>query len=435
MQAGAGADAGATRGSPWSELSGDEVRQAMREAHQEGVAREKGVAQVFDNSFSDHQGSDAQLYCGRRPTFQQDVDFYQDDEGDRIYTLGLRSCGSVWACPVCSRRTCLQKGEALQNAIEGWKGGGGYVYLASLTLQHHQGQSLELLTDAVKKAWEYVRNSSDQDDDLATDWKELKTRMGVRGYLRTGEATHGDNGWHPHLHLLIFTARPWTDEIKSAVEDWIFRRWYACLTRIRDRRRDSGELDNVPYDRDPSRLSCTALGEPTRERAVVVNGGERAGWYVAKLGLGREVARIDAKQGRQGNRAPFQILRDLTFYGRLRDRRLWREYVQVMHGRAHWYWSQGFKAELEPQLEADLTEPDSDHDRRVFTLQAGLWTKLRKSLGRGIVGALTGAYRAGGLGAVELLLRRWCRGTSASLEVDSKRREFMDRETVRPRRV
>ncbi len=416
---------------PWAGMDAPEIRERMREAHQDRCAP------YFDNRFNDHgPGSVAQEECGRTPVWRQDVDFYEDRGEEELYPLGLRACGSVWGCPVCARRICRRKGEALQSALETWRDEGGEVYMLNLTVRHHRGQRLELLMDAVQRAWTYVRTSSDQDDPLASDFEELRERFGIRGYLQSSEVTHGGNGWHPHKHVLLFTRREWSEEDVEAVEDWIFRRWRRCIVRVQDRYAD-GELQGVPYSRDPSRFDTTALAEPDRDVAVVIVGGEAAGHYVAKLGLGRETARIDLKEGRGRNRSPFEILRDATFRDRDRDWRLWREYLEVMHGRSHWHFSRGMKARLGgEQLETSISdqEPDREEDRRVFTIGANLWERLEGEFGRGMQATIVKTWRAGGWSDLVALFRAWCGHLEGvRLEVDSQRRELFRAATLERR--
>lgn len=410
---------------PWAPMEEEELRHQMREAHQVGVCKDRGVAEVFDNGFSDWPGSEAQEECGRAPVYRKDVE-YMETEGGEMYSLGLRTCGSVWACPVCARRVCRQKADRFRSWIESWRDQGGHVFMASLTLRHHQGQSLDLLLDAVKSAWTHLRTSK--------EWKRARERYGIEGYIQVTEATHGGNGWHPHKHLVFFTTQDWSDDEIRALKREIFQVWERRLVRIQDRRVE-GELQYLPNDRDPSRCS-TALGDPDPDRAVMISGGEKAGEYVAKLGLARELSRIDFKEGRGRNRTPFQILRDLAFYGNRRDRMLWREYVEAMHGRAHHYTSHGLRKIVGcEQVEADLQEPDREDDQRAFTIHGPLWERLYSDLGRGIDRAIRKVYRAGGWEAVVQLVEGWIDGLppgrDVDLHVDHRNRELVDTNGVR----
>ena len=36
------------------------------------------------------------------------------------------------------------------------------------------------------------------------NWISLKTNISLAGTIRSVEITHGMNGWHPHLHALVY---------------------------------------------------------------------------------------------------------------------------------------------------------------------------------------------------------------------------------------
>ena len=38
-------------------------------------------------------------------------------------------------------------------------------------------------------------------------FRRIKKRLGIEieGFIRAQEVTYGDNGWHPHFHMIVFT--------------------------------------------------------------------------------------------------------------------------------------------------------------------------------------------------------------------------------------
>ena len=60
---------------------------------------------------------------------------------------------------------------------------------------------------------------------------------------------------------------------------------------------------------------------------------------LAKMGLGREVAEIQQKEGRNGNLTPFQLLEKWAYQSDHDARRRWKEWTEVMHGRVQIFWS------------------------------------------------------------------------------------------------
>lgn len=396
------------------EVSEDELRARMRRTHQEEFAPNLDFG-------GDTPGSTAQCKCGREPVFRQDVDLYENAEEGDLYALGLRQCNSIWCCPRCARRICRQKAAQLEEWIEEWRDRGGYVYLVNLTTSHHEGHRLEFLLDAIGNAWSYVRSGS--------PWDRLTEYYGVEHYVQTTEVTHGGAGWHPHKHVLLLCTEPWSEPVPwrepeggtgedtrdtgpgTCLGDRIFQRWKARLTRLRAEYKtlESGreKLRNVPMNRDPDRLNIELpLDPPNRENGVRVVGGENAGTYVSKVGLGNESVRMDTKEAKGSNRTPFEILRDYMIHGRDKDARRWREYAEAMHGRAHSYASQGLEADLDGQLEADLEEPDDEDDPRVLTVDGDTWGMCQRRFPHGyLLTEVKRIYRERGVKAVVEELR------------------------------
>lgn len=415
------------RGEAWGDVEDrlesdrDDLRQLMKRYHQEHHAP------YFSNPYADarEQGSTSQEDCGREPVFGQDVDLYEGDDGDRLYVKGLERCGSVWCCPSCARRVAVQKGEALEGAVESWRDHGGTVELVSLTFPHHQGQDAELLVEAMQTAWREIR------ENFGGWWDTMREGYDVEHYVQTTEITHGENGWHPHRHVLLFVGGSWSDEDRAQVEQELWTAWRSALVRVYETRR--GELKTLPRDRDPERSDRTVLGEPRREYAVrIVPAGEGAGHYVSKMGLARELVRFDVKEGRNGNRTPWEILRDAALERDPDAPRLWREYIEAMHGRAHWYTSHQMRDDPrvttpeQGELEIDLALKDAEDDERVATIGHATWSRLYGHHGDELLPTVKRVWRCGGWSDLAQLVQRLCDHIDARLRVDHQRRELYD---------
>src|SRR4051812_37544135 len=103
------------------------------------------------------------------------------------------------------------------------------------------------------------------------------------------------------------------------LQAWFFDRWAAAVRRMKFRAPDPR---NCPLER--------------------VSGPE-IGRYVSKVGAATEVARWDRKKGRNGSRAPFQILADIRARKDPSDVRLWHEYEEAMFGVQQLTWSKGLR--------------------------------------------------------------------------------------------
>lgn len=246
---------------------------------------------------------------------------------------GLATCGSVWACPVCSERILAGRQEDLAAAIATWEAGGGRVALITLTMRHNASQALSQLWDGLTYAWSKVTSGRTWDrlnlsygtPDLATD--RLARRI---GWARVVETTHGRSGWHVHVHAALFLPAHVTDDQVADLVGSMFATWSAALVRKKFRAPSDAHGVDVSMS-DRSRLgSYFAKG---------VYDGD-----ASRLAL--ELARGDLKLARNGNRSPFRILSDVVELGLVDDVELWTEWENASKGRQQLTWASGFRALL-----------------------------------------------------------------------------------------
>ena len=249
---------------------------------------------------------------------------------------GLETCGSVWSCPVCSERVNKARRDELATGLEGWTAEGGAVHLLTLTMRHSEGMALHELWDAVAKGWTAVVSGR--------QWREEQRRLGVVGYVRVVEVTHGANGWHVHVHALLFTLG--RGEL-SAFERYrwetaIFGRWVRKLIRLGYTAERAHGIDLTATD------------------------GTSVGGYLVKNtydAVAFEVTNSHGKHGRGGSRTPFEILADVVKLGMADDLDLWHEWERASKGRRQLTWSQGMRDHLrlaaeQSDLELASAAPD-----------------------------------------------------------------------------
>jgi GNAT superfamily N-acetyltransferase len=239
-------------------------------------------------------------------------------EGPRGAVRGLAVCGSIWACPVCSAHIRQVRAVELQEAATIWQARGGGLLMATLTLRHHRGQGLALTLDAAAKAWARLVTGA--------PWKRALAAYGIAGFVRSVEITWGwANGWHPHLHVLLFCEAPLTPGQQAALDAWLFDRWV-------------------------SKVTAQGLAEPDREHGVVLQeAGVGAGLYVAKVqerSVALEMTRGDLKRGRSDRFLPFDLLASAGT-GEALAVHLWHEYEKVTAGRKALTWSNGLRQLLD----------------------------------------------------------------------------------------
>lgn len=311
--------------------------------------------------------------CGRVPIAQSVTLRFDDSLGRRAGYGGLHTCGSVWACPVCSAKVAAHRKEEVTKVLEHAHGQGLYISMLTLTQRHHAGQSLELLWDALAHAWQAVISGR--------RWQEYKEQLGLVGYVKATEITHGKSGWHAHLHVVfisendpavtpIFYQRkqgrakhPYPLEVTTSAE-FVANRWQKGLAKKGvDFIAHKGGLDWKTAD---------------NFRAV--------GKYVAKLqsgtdGLASETTLGGFKKARRGNRTPFQILSDIIENGEEKDLKLWGEYERVSKGRRALTWSVGLRdwAHLGEELsDEEIAEQVPGGDTVVIFANSD-WKKVRSA--------------------------------------------------------
>ena len=130
------------------------------------------------------------------------VDVCDGSEGRCAVWYGVLTCNSVHSCPTCSGRIRSEK----RGRIEGAMRVGGLEHdeaqwrMLTVTLRHDGSESLLSLRKGVMRAWRRCRQSGT----VQRLWKRH-----VCASVRSIEVTYGENGWHPHLHLVILTTE-WT---------------------------------------------------------------------------------------------------------------------------------------------------------------------------------------------------------------------------------
>lgn len=271
--------------------------------------------------------------CGRVRVKAYGVEVRRRQDGT-AYFAGVVRCGSVWECPVCSARIAAHRAGELRVAVGAHRAAGGGCYLLTLTTPHDQGDDLRHLRQAVADAWRFVCSGR--------AWLRWKERVGYVGTVRAAEATIGPNGWHPHLHVLVFTQAPLAEADRAAWEAWIYERWAKKIAQ-------SGY-------RTPSREHGVKLAESHQDD------------YIAKLGLADEVASGAFKSGRDGRRTPLAVLADYERERRPRDLALWKEWCDAMRGARQMTWSKGLRDLYLAEPEATDAEVAASEERGPATV-------------------------------------------------------------------
>jgi hypothetical protein len=263
---------------------------------------------------------------------------------------GLETCGSVWACPVCSAQILAQRGNDLTTALERWHAQGGAVAMVTLTMRHSRRHSLAECWDALSDGWAAASGSS-------RGARAAKQAAGVEGWVRRVEVTWGaDNGWHVHIHALLFLTNPGA---VTALGDAMFDGWSARLARV-----------GMTPIRDSGGLDCRVLSME-QARAEVAG-------YVTKGGYAEQIKRAameltgSGKLGRGQNLTQWGLL-DAARAGDRHALALWVEWERTSHGRRALTWSRNIRAKL--GLGAELDDDDLVDEPGVDVETVAIWTR------------------------------------------------------------
>jgi hypothetical protein len=258
---------------------------------------------------------------------------------------GLETCGSVWACPVCSAKISARRATELEHLVRWNADRGGSIALLTLTMRHNRGHRLTTLRKALQGAWRHVTASR--------AWKESRATYGRDGYVRAIEATHGEHGWHLHVHALLIFDGPLSHELASVLADELWDLW-----------RDGLEAQGM-----------TALREHGLDLRVGGDAVDGMGKYLSKLTF--EAAGGRWKQARGGSRTPYQVLDEFLAWGNADDWDIWEEWEQGSHGMRQLVWSRGLKdrAQVEDVTDDKIAAEDVGGET-IAILPARTWAQV-----------------------------------------------------------
>lgn len=230
----------------------------------------------------------------------------------RASAAGLRTCGSVWACPLCSRAIWAKRCRELSELLSAAVAEDVSVAMVTLTMRHGKRHRLAELWDAMRPACKAAMGAGSR------TVRALREEMDVLGVARRTEATYGVSGWHLHIHVLVFAGAA-TAEDFDALGAAMFEAW-------------------------ADRLHAHGLPRPTTRRGVHVKlldrtadiGGTAA--YVTAAGSFHAAAELTDNRGksaRHGNRTTWELL-DAARGGDAESARLWAEWERASKGKQAW---------------------------------------------------------------------------------------------------
>ena len=265
------------------------------------------------------------------------VSVYRRDNCSTYYG-GLTVCGSTWTCPVCAAKISERRRTELTSAVSTWKDRGGFIAFLTFTVPHTIHSKPFELVDTLLELYRALNSG--------------RNRMSVAvpnfvGQVKALEVTHGEHGWHPHFHVLLFV----------------------------DKKPDLQEIHKKIWSRWESLVRSSGLGVPS-ESAFKVEDGSKAAQYVSKWGIPEEMTKGHIKNARsERGRTPFALLADYN-RGDKQAGALFRQFAQTFKGRQQIRWSAGLRNLLEIGLEKtdeQVSQSVDALDQKLATISDQQW--------------------------------------------------------------
>lgn len=246
--------------------------------------------------------------CSRMRIPHESVKVLKDQKHGKAHYSGLTRCGSVWWCPLCASKIAERRRVELVNATATARSMGFQTLLMTCTVPHGLGDDVNEVLTKMRKAWRVLIDNR--------AGKEMRKLLGIKGHIRTLEVTYGQNGFHPHFHVLIFADTSFTT---SSFQTGFYPIWRdACVK--------------------------AGLPAPSERHGLRVDDGSYAEKYVTKWGLEDEMTKghLKTSKGEKGM-TPWDMLRDVLKNASEASRRLFCVYANAFKGQRQLYWSNGLR--------------------------------------------------------------------------------------------
>ena len=274
----------------------------------------------------------------------------------KAFYQGLLVCGRVWHCPVCAAKISERRRLELKEGLLAARSQGMRLHFVTLTVPHGAGDDVKDLLARLSVALKQLSQGGYNIRHFIR--KEMPSET-LYGYIRALEVTHGQNGFHPHFHLILFTSQGITSE---SLQHAYCKAWQRACGKA-------------------------GLPIPSNTHGVTVQDGSKAAEYASKWGLEDEMTKAHMKQTRRKGATPWGLLRavldeDDPDYPPERAAALFRVYAEAFTCRRQLYWSNGLRKLL--QMSKELTDEElankaEDEQASVLaTLTSVQWKAIRR---------------------------------------------------------
>jgi hypothetical protein len=238
---------------------------------------------------------------------------------DKTHWDNVQRCGSLWICPCCAKNITECRRKELLKAKNNWLSEtkpqhfNNSLLLLTLTTPHTVKDDLKQLLKQQSKALHYFWG-----DRLG---KKILSAMWNFGFIKSTEVTYGDNGFHPHYHIVLFLRRELTLFEIDTFKKLLFDHWVNCCKKAN-------------------------LSLPNQKHGLDLRDGTFANQYIGKWGIEHELTKSHSKKGKKGSLTPFDLLNlsinDDPINGR-KPSYLYKKYAEAFKGKTQLLWSNGLK--------------------------------------------------------------------------------------------
>lgn len=289
------------------------------------------------------------------------IEVHKGQTHGKAFYHGLMACGSVWTCPVCAAKIAERRRVELKQAVKNAMDQGLGVHFVTLTVPHGIGDDLH---DTLARLSVALKSMS---CDGTFRRRKKQCEVEIVGFIRAQEVTYGNNGWHPHFHLIVFTKETCGSSVIQYLYSGAWQR--ACVK--------------------------AGLPEPHPEHGCTVQDGRFAAQYVSKWGIEDEMTKANAKRGKRHGLSPWGLIRAVQD-GNAPEiapeaaAALFRLYAHAFKGRHQLLWSKGLRAKLLPE-QVELSDqqiverPDDERAVLLAELSPDDWKAIRRVHGQAAV--------------------------------------------------
>lgn len=297
---------------------------------------------------------------------------------------GLIVCGRVWTCPVCAARISEERRKDLTETIKRAQDEGLAVYMITRTFPHTSEESLLDIRKRLQAAENIYRNET---------WRRIKKHFGIVATVRALEITLGINGWHLHIHELIFVKGFLANDLHGGPEAYNSKlpADFEDYTMVDMLPRSLLGLRRAVYKHWSRTAIKAGLSLPSWANGVDISsaqGSYALAKYVNKWGLEHEVTKAVSKKSKRHNSlTPFDLLRIIAHSSdsgaRAIAKRFFAEYADAMHGARQLVCAadKDYKFLFNPPLEdhalACMKPDDEDDTELLALLRLSAWKLIR----------------------------------------------------------